>query len=276
MSGLSKASLQRVVTALEGLYPLKYANHTWDNTGLLVDSSNENSTSTTANIMLTIDLTESVADEAIANNINIIVAYHPFLFRKFNKITPDNNSQHRSLIKLIQNNISVYSPHTAVDAAIGGVNDWLAKGIINEGITTEVIEKDATNDNIGMGRIVTLANPLSLMDIVNNIKKSLGIEYLQLITPNKDTLVKKIALCAGSGSGVFDNIKDNESIDLYYTGELSHHEQLAYLTNNKSVILCGHSNTERGYLKVMKELLSSKIDGTVIISEKDSSPFITV
>ena len=61
-------------------------------------------------------------------NVNFIMAYHPFIFRGLKSIT-HNDPQQRSLIKLIQNKISVYSPHTAVDSAKGGVNDFLVEGI---------------------------------------------------------------------------------------------------------------------------------------------------
>lgn len=253
------------------LYPLKYADKSWDNTGLLIDSSVEDgdpSSSDKATILLTIDLTESVAREAIENRCNVIIAYHPFLFRKFNRIEPTKNSQQRTLMKLIQHNISVYSPHTSVDAAKGGVNDWLVEGV-SRGSTilkTEVIVPDKSGaEGYGMGRIVEFEEPVALEQVVQRIKKSLGIQHFQLTTRNDvhETTVKRIALCAGSGSGVFTEIQSD--VDLYYTGELSHHELLAYSESDKTTITCGHTNTERGFLgacmlpSLQKELPDVKI-----------------
>jgi dinuclear metal center YbgI/SA1388 family protein len=76
-------------------------------------------------VLLTIDLTRAVADEAIALNSSIIIAYHPIIFRGLKSLTLENTQQ-QTLLRLASHGISVYSPHTAVDAAPGGLGDWLA------------------------------------------------------------------------------------------------------------------------------------------------------
>lgn len=76
-------------------------------------------------MLLTIDLTKAVADEAIALKSSIVVAYHPIIFRGLKSLT-FANSQQQTLLRLASHGISVYSPHTAVDAAPGGLGDWLA------------------------------------------------------------------------------------------------------------------------------------------------------
>ncbi|EKV14488.1 NGG1 interacting factor Nif3, putative [Penicillium digitatum Pd1] len=75
-------------------------------------------------VLLTIDLTTAVADEAIKNRNSIVVAYHPIIFRGLKSLT-FADSQQRSLLRLAQHGISVYSPHTAVDTVPGGMADWL-------------------------------------------------------------------------------------------------------------------------------------------------------
>lgn len=77
------------------------------------------------NVLLTIDLTKAVADEAIELNTSIIIAYHPIIFRGLKSIT-FANTQQQTLLRLASHGISVYSPHTAIDAAPGGLGDWLA------------------------------------------------------------------------------------------------------------------------------------------------------
>lgn len=76
-------------------------------------------------MLLTIDLTKAVADEAIALKSSIVVAYHPIIFRGLKSLTLAN-SQQQTLLRLASHGISVYCPHTAVDAAPGGLGDWLA------------------------------------------------------------------------------------------------------------------------------------------------------
>ena len=79
-------------------------------------------------VLLTVDLTKAVADEAIERKDCVVVSYHPIIFRGFKSLTLAN-SQQQSLLRLALEGISVYSPHTAVDAAPGGLGDWLA-GIV--------------------------------------------------------------------------------------------------------------------------------------------------
>ncbi|KAK4981257.1 hypothetical protein LTR66_010139 [Elasticomyces elasticus] len=76
-------------------------------------------------VLLTVDLTKAVADEAIERNDSIIISYHPIIFRGLKTLTLAD-SQQQSLLRLAAEGISVYSPHTAIDAAKGGLGDWLA------------------------------------------------------------------------------------------------------------------------------------------------------
>lgn len=112
-----------LVEILESLAPLTYAEP-WDNVGLLLGSgSNEVRT-----ILLTIDFTGDVLDEAIKREAQLIVTYHPVLFEPVRRITDDDPAG-RMLLSAIAHDLAVYSPHTALDAVAGGVTDWLADSL---------------------------------------------------------------------------------------------------------------------------------------------------
>lgn len=259
---------------MQKFYPIRLADKSWDNTGLLVDASSDEVTQAQAKIILTIDLTQAVADEAIASKAGLVLAYHPFIFRGLKSITP-SDPQQRSLIKLIQNGVSVYSPHTAVDSAKGGVNDFLVDGIASSNTPREPIEKNPNEEGCGMGRLVTLDKPVALSELVKRVKNSLDLPYVQVATGKdhtKDSLIRTIAVCAGSGGGVFKGV----SADLFYTGELSHHEALYFTETGSSVIACNHSNTERAFLKVLREQLLGELPNwDISISTKDKDPYET-
>ena len=74
-----------------------------------------------------------------------------------------------------------------------------------------------------------------------------------------DQQVQTIALCAGSGASVLKGVK----ADVYLTGEMSHHDVLDAVSHGIHVILCEHSNTERGFLKVFEEKLKADLEGKV-------------
>ncbi|KAF8461108.1 GTP cyclohydrolase 1 type 2/Nif3 [Kalaharituber pfeilii] len=255
--------IRTVANSVRRLYPEALADKSWDNTGLLLEAPYRSDIKRLLNrhiVLLTIDLTKAVAAEAIEMRAAAIVSYHPIIFRPLKSLT-FADTQQDSIIRLAQAGISVYSPHTAVDATPGGVNDWLTDGISggkeNEIsrevlIPVEVVEGFAS---AGMGRMVTLKEPSSLGSLVERVKAYLGMKHLMVAEAARHkntTSIRRIGVCAGSGGSMFKGL----DADLYFTGELSHHEALTAKERGVSVISCFHTNTERGYLnKGMKPKL---------------------
>lgn len=120
----SAMDLKQVVTKLNGFAPLELAEK-WDNVGLLVEPSPPHCVKS---ILLTNDLTERVVQEAIEKEVNMVISYHPPIFVPLKRLTSDKFKE-RIIVKMIENRIAVYSPHTAFDAVKNGVNDWLASGL---------------------------------------------------------------------------------------------------------------------------------------------------
>ncbi|HLP64390.1 Nif3-like dinuclear metal center hexameric protein [Flavobacterium sp.] len=108
--------IKELFPLLEEMAPLAYAED-FDNVGLLVGNQ-ENEVS---GILVCHDALESVIDEAIAKNCNVVVCFHPILFSGIKKITGKNYVE-RSVIKAIKNDIAIYAVHTALDNHKNGVN----------------------------------------------------------------------------------------------------------------------------------------------------------
>ena len=106
------------------LYPECLADKSFDNTGLLLEAPFLPQRRNRNAVLLTIDLTKAVADEAVENKHSVVVAYHPIIFRALKSLTLAD-SQQQSLLRLASHGISVYCPHTAVDIVPGGMADWL-------------------------------------------------------------------------------------------------------------------------------------------------------
>ncbi len=239
--------LQNVIEILQGMAPLSLAEN-WDNVGLLINPLQPRSIK---KILLTIDLTEAVADEAVFGSFDLIIAYHPILFHGAKQLSAET-AYDRTVMKLIQNNTAVYSPHTALDAVIGGVNDWLAEGV-GEGEVS--VLHPIPNSDAGQGRLVELRRPVKLKTLTARIKKHLGLKSVRIASAPEDTPVSSVALCAGAGSEAFRGVK----ADCYLTGEMSHHNVLAATLGGSHVILCEHTNTERGYLPAFAKLLQKAL-----------------
>ncbi|XP_067225509.1 NIF3-like protein 1 [Chanodichthys erythropterus] len=125
----------------------------------------------------------------------------------------------------------------------------------------------------GQGRLSVLDEPVSVSTAVQKMKTHLGLPHLRLALGDQQTLdsmVKTVAVCAGSGASVIQGVK----ADLYITGEMSHHEVLDAVSKGTSVILSDHSNSERGFLTVFRDRLAARLGDTVniVISQKDRDP----
>ena len=111
----------------------KYADEAlaaeWDNSGLQIGDVESNVT----NILLCVDVTENVVDEAIERQCDLIISHHPLLFKSAARIT-NKDSKGRNIIKLIKNNIAVYSSHTCFDVSPYGINQYIADQFQLEGI----------------------------------------------------------------------------------------------------------------------------------------------
>ena len=83
--------------------------------------------------------------------------------------------------------------------------------------------------------------------------------------------IRKIAVCAGAGGSVFEKLS---GYDLYFTGEMRHHDVVSRASSGSSVILCEHTHTERGYLRVLGQRLASETSSAVVfhLSQRDRDP----
>ncbi|TNJ44606.1 Nif3-like dinuclear metal center hexameric protein [Tamlana fucoidanivorans] len=111
--------IQDVINHLEELSPLNYAED-FDNVGLLVGDKNTKLTG----VLVTLDTLEAVIDEAINEQCNLIVSFHPIIFKGLKKLTGKTYVE-RVVMKAIKHDIAIYSMHTALDNAFLGVNDMI-------------------------------------------------------------------------------------------------------------------------------------------------------
>src|SRR5690606_20194042 len=141
--------------------------------------------------------------EAIANEVDAIVAYHPPIFSGVKRIV-DTDLKGRLLGELLARDILVYSPHTALDSVPGGVNDWLADAF--ETSSRRPVTPFASNDTqtasasaspAGQGRIVELASPIDLPTAVSRVKAHLGLDVVRRSvgvekTPGVENLIRTV------------------------------------------------------------------------------------
>lgn len=244
-----------VFAALEAVAPLSLAA-AWDNVGLLIEGRRP-----VRRVLLTIDLTEAVLDEA---DVDLIVAYHPPIFSGLTRITSSTPTG-RIVRTCLERGVGVYSPHTALDAVRGGLNDWLLEPF-GELEAVAPIEPSGADPAVGFGRFATVA-PVTVSALLPTLKAHLGLSAVRVA--GEDRPLRTVAVCPGAGGGVFERVG---AVDLLLTGELRHHDVLARVAAGSMVILTDHTHTERGYLPRLAATLRARADVEVIVSSVDDDP----
>jgi dinuclear metal center YbgI/SA1388 family protein len=257
-------SQAEVVDVLHEIAPLELAAE-WDNVGLIVGARRPGPV---ARVLLTIDLVESVVEEAIAMRADLVVAYHPPIFSGIKKLDSGDPRQRAALLAFSRG-IDVYSPHTALDAAPGGIADWLCEGLAGKSAPEQV---EVCGDG-EFGRVLQLEKATTVGALLPRIRSVLGVKSLRVAHTKAGAKhkVRRIAVAAGSGGSILRGAK----ADLWLTGELSHHDALTAVARGAAVVLGEHSNTERGYLRVLQKRLRQPFGKTldVRLAKSDADPF---
>ncbi len=375
--------VQDLMNAMERIAPLKHAEE-WDKVGLQLGIPTRD---IYGPILLTIDLTERVLAEALECAAGAIVAYHPPIWNPLDALTDANHTQ-RIIRGAAEAGIAIYSPHTALDATINGVTDWLCEGLSapagqaqqgtihgdcralspstgnnsdrevkvitfvpNDQVDTlrnamgtagaggtgnyrlcsfntlgegTFMPEEGANPTIGQigslervqetriemicskralalvietlkefhpyespaydivelmaepvrkigaGRRLVLDQPATIDELTDRLKGHLDRSRIRYALADDDhRTFKTIGVVPGSG-GSMAQLAQREGCELFITGEMTHHEILAASQSGLSVVLAGHTNTERGYLKRLQVRLTEELEGArVMVSTTD-------
>ena len=155
-----------VLDVLQEIAPLELAAE-WDNVGLIVAPRRSGPV---ARVLLTIDLTEAVVAEAVAMRADLVVAYHPPIFRGIKKLDESDPKQRAALLAFSRG-IDVYSPHTALDAAPGGVADWLCEGLAGAAVPEQI---EVLGDG-EFGRVLQLPKATTVAALLPRIRAMLSV-----------------------------------------------------------------------------------------------------
>jgi len=253
-------TVSTVSNFLEEFAPLALAE-SWDNVGLLIG----NGTRSVSRMMTCLTLTVDVAEEAIRENVDMVVSHHPLMFRAVQKIT-NSTAAGAMLLELIENQIAVYSPHTAFDSAKNGINQQLADRFALQNVLPIRSEEDAP---LGSGRWGRLEQPMQLSECLDQIRSALGAEHLQYVG-DPDCKVQSIAIaCGAAGEYLMDAIELN--CDLFVTGETRFHTLLDARTNGIAMVLLGHYSSERPSVEQLAHVLNEQFPTVDCFASRDES-----
>ena len=238
----------------------------FDNVGLIIGDPESKITS----ILVTLDTTEEVVEEAINKGCNLIVSYHPVIFNGLKQITNDNYVQ-KSVIKAVKNNISVYAIHTSLDNHPKGISYLLSDLIGLNNISVLLSKEEKLNKiKIGMGSIGELEKPMDEITFFDILKNKLGLKYLRH-TNKLNKKISKVSVVVGSGSfAIKDSIESN--VHAFITSDLKYHNFFE-ADNNAILIDIGHYESEKHIKLFIREFLNEKLPNfTILLSEQNINP----
>ena len=240
------ATVREIEAKLYGWAPHELAE-SWDNVGLLVGSGERE----VKKILVALDITETVAQEALDLGADLIVAHHPVMNCTWHKVQNvlDDNAQGRILTKLLKNDVAAICMHTNLDATEGGVNDCLAEKL---GICDTIPLNEEK-----IGRVGTLSCEKGLEEFLPVVVKSLNCRGLRYRDGGKR--VYKVAV-GGGACGDFIPQAIALGCDTFVTSDLSYHEFLD--TQGLNLIDAGHFPTENVVCGAIKSYLDKHFPDT--------------
>ena len=211
----------------------------WDNDGLMCCPKPQREVK---KILVSLDVSEEIVDQAIKGEYDVILSHHPLVFRPIKSLTCDGGVA-RKLIKLVENGIAVMSFHTRFDALEGGVNDVLASLLGLENVMAFGDREEI------MGRIGEVKET-SLEDFADKVKTVLGSP---VVLYNGDISVRKVAVLGGNGDD-FVGAAIAAGADTYVSGRIGYHMMADAKENGINLIEAGHYFTEAPSLEKLAEM----------------------
>ena len=240
-----------VISAIERYAPLSLALD-FDNVGLLVGDKNRG----VDRVLLTLDVDEDVVREAQKTGAGLIISHHPIMFDPVKKITSET-AEGRTILALIKNDIALYSAHTNLDAAPGGINDLMA---VLLGIDDSVpITPDENGE--GIGRVGYLKKPMTLKQLATKVKKVFSAKAVQF-SGSADELVTKVAFCSGGGNSMaYDAL--NIGAQVYISGDIKYNIVRDVVAEGMNVIELSHFDSEIIVTQLFEKILMSEFGNAI-------------
>ena len=230
-----------VAAVIEQFAPLSLQEG-WDNSGLCIGSPE----APVSSVLLGLDCTPELVDEAINCGADMIVTHHPLIFSGLKKITPDDQVG-EAVFKAIKAGISIYAAHTSADKVIAGVSGAMAAKLGLKNVT--ILNEDG--EGTGLGVVGDLQAPVTADEAVSMVKEKFSLKTLKASRPVEGK-ISRIAMCGGSGGSL---IKDaiSSGAQLYISGDISYHN---FFTREGFMIMdIGHYESEIEIVDILFSLL---------------------
>lgn len=247
-------TINDILNYFESFAPLETAMD-FDNCGLLVGGKNTPVTKA----LVSLDITNEVADEAKKLGCELIISHHPIIFNPIKRLSEDD-----AVYKLAANGISAVCMHTNLDLSEEfGVNTCLA-----EAVGLKNIKRSVLGECLFTGELEVETDTEAFVKDVKSALDCKGLRFTDI-----KSKIKKVALCSGAGGDQIFAAAD-EHADALLTGEIKHHEINAANSLGVNIIEAGHFKSEAVVILPLIKRLSAKFPDVLFTKSKTYDDFI--
>ena len=232
--------LEQFCRKMESIAPKSLALE-YDNVGLLIGPDHNE----IKKVLVALDLTVPVAEEAIKGGYDLVLTHHPIFWDPVKSISPTEHETAAAYL-LIRHGVGHFAAHTNLDACTGGVNDVLAELFSLKNVRPLPPEN--------LGRIGTLSSPVSFREFAMLCESKLAAKGRFVGDPNRT--VRTVAVIGGSGGGDVAFVR-GAGCDTFVTGEMKHSQALFASHIGLNCCVMGHYETEFPVLKPLITRLQS-------------------
>ena len=222
----------------------------YDNSGLIVGYADAEIDS----VLLTVDITEEVMDEAEKLGVGMVISHHPIVFNPLKRLTGGDYVQ-RVVEHAIRKGIALYACHTNLDAVVGGLSYKVAGMLELHDVHT--LDPIAGNDTgAGFGVVGELAQPVRAEDFLRRVKDVMGLQVIRH-SDLHDKPVKRISICTGSGSSLIETAVASGA-DVYIAADFKYNN---FLDAAGRIIIAdiGHYESEYCAIDLLYDIITKKI-----------------
>ncbi|MBQ9899403.1 MAG: Nif3-like dinuclear metal center hexameric protein [Ruminococcus sp.] len=260
--GADEVEVSAIYGYLDSLCPFD-TQEKWDNSGLLV----ENRSGLCDTVVLSLDITGRVIDEAACKWADLIISHHPVIFDPLRRI-----ARNSPVFQLIETDIAAICAHTNLDVAAWGTNGVILRKfreLLAVGDDVEPLEELGGGRTLGW--IVELPEKLRRDELAGKLKEIFGCEYVRVSAHGRH-FVQKIAFCSGSGGSSL-GVAAEKGCDALVTGDVKHDVWIDAENQRIALFDCGHFHTENLVLCELRRVLEERFPRLdVEIAERSTDP----
>lgn len=237
--------IREITECIEAFAPLAL-QESYDNAGLIVGRADDE---LKGGVLLAVDVTEEIIQEAIDTRCGMIITHHPIIFHPLKRLNSASVVE-RCVESAIKHDIALYACHTNLDSVKNGMSWRLGAMLGLENMQT----LEQISENSGFGVVGNLASPMDTADFFALLKDRLSCSVIRHSQVVKSR-IERVALCTGAGASLIGAAAD-AACDAYVTADLKYND--FYLPDGEFVICdVGHFESEFCAVDILFEILSN-------------------